>query len=918
MGDGELFVGRVRESEQLRACAGKVRAGDSWLAVVEGEAGIGKSALVRGLTSALTDFTVLPAIADASESDVPYGVLDQLARHTGEAGPAAGVAPHVAGGGLLLMLGTAQQAGRPVAVIVDDLQWADRQSVQALGFVLRRLWADRVLTVLVTRPQTGAPAETLDRLLRSTDRTTKISLGGLDGGEVAQLAHALADGTPAPGVTERLHAWTRGNPLHVRTVLAEVPAQVLRDGSVERWPVPRTLIAGIEAQLAGLPGDSRELLEALAVLDGRTPLSTIGRLAGLPDPAGALGPALAAGLAQWWPSEPQSPVALVHALHRDAIYDGLAPDRRRALHAGAADLVGTAASWGHRVAAATSTDEVLAAELEQSGLAEAADGRSAVAATRLGWAASLSANREDRERRLLTSCAQALLTMRPERVSPLRQQIEDCAPGPLRDGVLGIMDLMAGRIPTAEQSLTRAWQDAATVPGAGWIAGLAGMFLAQIMIWTGRGAETTEIARRTLNVGDLDPATTDLTRALLATGRMWHRGPRAALGDLTHLPAASTDVRDDNLDSLATRGVMRLFLGELAQARGDLWTVAWRDQQGAASKLAAATLALQSVVHYLAGEWDESEAAADRAQAVAVAHDQLVFDSAARFAAVCVEAGRGEWDRAGQRLDDLSRLVRTLGAPPEIVYSSLAAAMVAQARADHAGMRRALLPLLDADERRPRFTPFGLHQQSLLVEALTGIGRLDDAATVLGDLREAHDGTGYLRDVVARLAGQLAEARGRPDEAVDIYRRALAVEADADTAPLYRAMLEQACGRVLLATGAASRREAASLLLAAHRRFAVLRAVPFVQRCEQDLTAGGLSVEGDDAGRSPVAALTEREKSVAYVIASGRTNQQAAAELYVSQKTVEYHLSNIYAKLGISSRRLLAEALRGRHPRDAA
>ena len=87
-----------------------------------------------------------------------------------------------------------------------------------------------------------------------------------------------------------------------------------------------------------------------------------------------------------------------------------------------------------------------------------------------------------------------------------------------------------------------------------------------------------------------------------------------------------------------------------------------------------------------------------------------------------------------------------------------------------------------------------------------------------------------------------------------------------------------------------------------------LRAVPFLRRCEADLAASGLTAAESDPARRFT--LTERELSVAYVIASGRTNQEAAAELYVSQKTVEYHLSRIYAKLGISSRRLLADALR--------
>ncbi|MBM2620806.1 AAA family ATPase [Actinoplanes sp. LDG1-06] len=904
-----LFVGRAAESEQLRACADEVRAGASRLVVVEGEAGIGKTSLVRGFTASLDDFTVLWATADPSETDFPYGVTGQLTRRLDRAAvagfpllaePAPGSTPHVIGGQLLLLLGELQQSGRPVAVVVDDLQWADRQSVQALGFVLRRLWSDRVLTILATRPVAES-----DNLLRSSERATRLELGGLSGDEVASLARALIAGPLTPGLSERLHAYTGGHPLHARTVLTEVPADVLRDDTQQRWPVPRSLLLAINTQFDRLPAGSREMLEAMAVLDARMPLSAVGRLAGLADPAEALGPALTAGLAVWWPSEPQSPVALVHALQRDAIYDALSPARRRALHAGAAGLVGTAASWSHRVAAADSTDDDLAAELEQSGTAEAALGRNAVAATRLRWASALSTGRDDRERRLLTSCAQSLLTLRADAVLPLRPQVEDCAPGPLRSCVLGIMDMMAGRIPTAETHLGQAWEEARATPGAGWVAALASLFLAQITIASGRGADTVRIARRTLDIGDLDPSTTDLTRALLATGRMWHVGPAAALDDLTHLPEAGVDVRDDNLDTLATRGVMRLFLGHLPAARADLRTVALRDQQGASSRLGPATLALQSVVHYLAGEWDESESAAERARAVAASQDQLAFDAAGRFAAVCVDAGRGEWPRAERRLDELSHIVQSFGSPPDIVYSSLAAATVAQARADHAGMHRSLGPLLDGT--RLRYRPFRLWQQSLLVEALTGTGRLDEAEAVLHDLRAEHDG-GYLRDVVARLTGQIAEARNRPRDAEETYRQALTFEVDADTAPLYRGALEHAYGKLLLATGSTSRRDAATWLTRAHRRFAALRATPFQQRCEQDLTATGLTVAEGAPGR-PLT-LTERELSVAHVIANGRTNQEAAAELYVSQKTVEYHLSRIYAKLGISSRRLLAEALR--------
>ncbi|MYV54410.1 helix-turn-helix transcriptional regulator, partial [Streptomyces sp. SID3212] len=579
-------------------------------------------------------------------------------------------------------------------------------------------------------------------------------------------------------------------------------------------------------------------------------------------------------------------------------------------------------------------------ELERSGADEAAAGRNALAATRLWWASSLSGDLADRERRLLGACAQSLLTMQPAWSAKLRHQVEDCAPGSLRSCVLGILDMMAGRLPSAEAHLTQAWREALSEPTADSVAVLAGTFLANITLWHGRGAETVEIARRTLALGGLDPTTTDFTRAVLATGRLWDQGPSAALKDLSHLPADSSAVRNDSLDTLATRGVLRLFLGKLPAARADLRTVAQRDRQGAGSKLGPLTLSLLSVVQYLAGEWDESEPTADQALAVAGAHDQLFGDAAARFAAVCVRAGRGEWDSAQRHIDDLTRLARTLGASTEIVYSALAGATLAQARADFPAMLRALRPLLDdpADPRastpdplgvppdppggpssaaggfRLRFKPFWLWQQSLLVEALTGCGLLDSAERALRDLREGFDGTGYLGVVTARLAGLLAEAQGRPRDALVIYRQALAAvagaDADADAAPFHRARLEHAYGRLLLATGSTSRRDAATWLNTAHGRFSALRAAPFVRRCDADLAASGLTAP-DDAP-SQLLSLTERELSVAYVIAGGRTNQEAAAELYVSQKTIEYHLSHIYAKLGISSRRHLADALRTR------
>jgi DNA-binding CsgD family transcriptional regulator len=309
-------------------------------------------------------------------------------------------------------------------------------------------------------------------------------------------------------------------------------------------------------------------------------------------------------------------------------------------------------------------------------------------------------------------------------------------------------------------------------------------------------------------------------------------------------------------------------------------------------------------------------------------------DAASGFASVCVQAGRGQWDTAAAQIDILDRMNQALGAPAtEDIFLALARATLAQARADHAAMLGALEPMFapasegaegaedsegaegkgtggaeGADDRiRLRFKPFWLWQQSLLVEALTGVGRLGAAARALDDLTAGYDGEGYLQVVVARLAGQLAEAQGRPQDALATYERAVAeTPADGgDAAPLFRAMLEHSYGRLLAATG--SRREAVRWFASARDRFGALRAAPFLERCDADLAAIGLAAPGQP--HSHVLTLTERELAVAFLIIAGRTNQEAAAELYVTPKTVEYHLSNVYAKLGISSRRQLGEAL---------
>jgi hypothetical protein len=191
--------------------------------------------------------TVLRACGDASEADSAYGLLGQLVARVPEtvrarfpllrqAAPAAGASSVQVGGQLLGLLDVLQDDGGCAAVIVEDVHWGDRSSLRALGFVLRRLEADRVLTVLTTR---GPASEELLRLVMDRPWGLGLTLGGLDRGSIARLIHeATGRQAPAKAVAD-LWRHTEGNALYVSTLLSELPDRfLLQQAGTPSWPVP--------------------------------------------------------------------------------------------------------------------------------------------------------------------------------------------------------------------------------------------------------------------------------------------------------------------------------------------------------------------------------------------------------------------------------------------------------------------------------------------------------------------------------------------------------------------------------------------------------------------------------------------------------------------------------------------------------
>jgi DNA-binding CsgD family transcriptional regulator len=170
-------------------------------------------------------------------------------------------------------------------------------------------------------------------------------------------------------------------------------------------------------------------------------------------------------------------------------------------------------------------------------------------------------------------------------------------------------------------------------------------------------------------------------------------------------------------------------------------------------------------------------------------------------------------------------------------------------------------------------------------------------------LAELTDRTPALAVAVGWLGGWLAERQGDYEEARGKYEAASALPVLADDLPMHRARLAHAYGRLLLGRG--SRRAAIGQLRSAFERYSVLGAQPFLEQCATDLAASGLRVStGHEIG--PLAVLSAKEHRVAHLVAAGLTNQQVAREIYISVKTVEFHLGNIFAKLGINSRKDLA------------
>jgi DNA-binding CsgD family transcriptional regulator len=899
----DVFVGRVPELARVAEVITRAESGEPWLVAIEGDPGVGKTSLARRCLTQTPGLRVLSARGDQGETDLDFGIVDQLLRATGEAFPpvlSTGVTVPVAssfavGAHLLKVVGDQQAAG-PVAVVVDDLQWADRKSVEALTFMLRRLSVDAVVAVVVFRGPVGRLNEAAQRMLRSVENRLRLPLGGLGPDEVAALAAVLTAGSLDDEAVRWLYRRTGGHALYLRTVLSE--GFDFDPRATGRLALPRSVAAAIGDHLVVLPAETRVILEMLAVLNLRLPLAQLGQAAQVDSPSAAIEPAVASGLVDWWPEEASCPVELRHLLVRDAIYAGITATTRRMLHARAAAIVSQAASWEHRVAALDRPDEGLAAELERLAGQELADGRVALAATHLRWASDVSPARADRERRLLTAALHLPLADGAGGMA-LRRAVEAAEPSPLRGCVLGRMAESYGQLREARQQYSQALAQARADPASQPLAAMIASRLVGMSTLLGAGEKTVALGRWALGTGCLDAAAASQMRTLIAISVLEVAGPRVALAELEHLNGDPAQVDPIDVDGLAYRGLFRLQAGDLGQAVRDLTASLKLVRWGATLTTGLRAYGYLALAQYLAGDWDDALLTVEQGFSAAMIHAYRPDLPLLHLVAGCVPAGRGAAEEAEKHARLAEEAAASLDYAQERLFPAIAWALVCQASGDYLGMADTLGPWQDDAVLGGRSRTDVILWRPLLAEGLIGSGQIGQAATVLARMHAEGDRVSYPQHALAWLDGWLAEQRGNPKEALRIYQRG---ENTASTqSPLHTGRLLLAHGRLLRRTG--SRKDAVQRLRQANDLYLTLRAAPFITRTEEELAECHLPA--GSAKEQPALALTRRETEVAHLAGKGLSNPEIAAELFISRKAVEYHLGNIYAKYGLHGRQQL-------------
>ncbi|PXY36406.1 LuxR family transcriptional regulator [Prauserella flavalba] len=897
---------RRAERETLERLLADVRAGRSRTLVVRGEPGIGKTALLDHLAGHTSGCQVTRAAGVQAERELSFaglhqlclpllGGLDRLPDPQREAlgtvfGLSAGRRPDPFLVGLAVLGLFADAAGEsPLVCLVDDVQWLDHASARTLAFVARRLLAESVALVFATRETAeGAGLAGLAEL-------------PVEGLPPAQARALLLSALRAPvdeRVVDQIVAETGGNPLALLELpKAMSPAELAGGFGLPGRTLPSRIEESFQRRLGALGARTRRLLLVAAADPLGDPVllwRAAGRLGLGMDEAE---PAVADGLVEFG-----ARVRFRHPLVRSAVYRGASAAHRRRAHAALAQATDPAAdpdrlAW-HRAQAVAWPDEAVAAALERGAARARARGGLAAAAAFLERAVELTEVPEDRSRRALAAARTALDAGAP-----------DTASGLLAVAQSGHLD----ELHHARVDLLRA-QIAFSVRKSGDAPGL--------LLKAAHRLESldTALARETC-LEALDAA---LFAGPLANGVGVREAAQAALDAP---PAPSSRPVDLLLDGLAVRFTEGFAEGSAPLRRAldsfrahggeddlrwfwlfcrvarDLWRFETWDELSAThirvardtGALTVLPFALSSrlLIHLFAGELTEAAALQDEVEAVTEAAGTQL----APYGAMLLAAWRGDREETGRLAGRAREEALSRGEGIALSTAWWASALVDNARGHYsealAGAERASEP--------PEESWFSTWASVELIEAATRCGTPERAEESFRWLTAATQagGTEWGLGIQARSRALLS----RGTAAEEAYREAIE--------RLGRTRVRSELARAHLVYGEWLRRESRRLdareqLRRAHELFAAMGMAGFADRAARELRATGAAARQHPG--EPGTALTAQEAQVVRLVREGLSNAEIGARLFISPRTVEWHLSRIFGKLGVRSRRQLGSS----------
>jgi len=907
---GPPLRGRRGECEALDRLLAAVRAGQSATLILRGESGTGKTALLEYVADRASGCRIARAGGVESDMQIAFAGIQQLCAPMLDRleqlpipqrdalrrafGLSEGPAPDrlvVCLAVLGLLSEMAEE--RPLVCLVDDLQWLDQSCRQTLAFVARRLMAEQVGLVFAVRE----PSD-VGELVGLPD----LAVEGIGDRDARLLLASVVPGRLDEQVRERIVAESRGNPLALLELPRGLTAAELAGGFgiPDARPLARRIEQSFLRRLLSLPPDTRELLRLAAAEPTGDPVLLWRAAALLGIPASAAAPAEAAGLLRLGVR-----VVFRHPLVRSATYRLADPEERQRVHRALADVTDQELepdrrAW-HRAQAASGTDEEVADELERSAGRAQRRGGLAVAAAFLERAVALTPDPAERGRRAVAAGQAKMACGEPDEALTLLSIAEH---SPLDEFHRARVDLVRAQIafavnrgsdapPLLLKAAKRLEPLDVNVARDTYLEALFAALFAGRLAEPGGVLKAAQAAR-------LAPPAKQPPRAadLLLDGYALTLTDGYAVG----APILQQAVRAFGSEDTATDEVLRYgFLASYAAQA--LWDeegyralptrqIQLARDAGALSVLPLA-LTMRIGAHLHAGELATAASLVEELNAVTEATGAEVPP----YAALALAAWHGREEEASVLMEASMEAVLSRGEGIGVTFTEWVTAVLYNGLGRYPDALAAAGPASEHPEELQ--SPLWLQE---LVEAAIRSGKPELAAAALEQLSQmtAIVGTDWALGSEARSRALLSDG----DTAERLYRKAIE-HLDRTEARLELARVHLLYGEWLRSEGRDA--DAREHLRTSHDMLSSIGAGAFAARAARELAATGERV--DHHAAATVDSLTAHEAQIARLARDGLTSPEIGAQLFISPRTVDWHLSKVFAKLGINSRRQLAIAL---------